>query len=398
MNLLDITTFILFFPIVYCYAIFPFLIQVIARRFPILHKTHDNYRPTVSFILSVHNEEKVIEICIQSLLGQDYPKEKIEIIVGSDGSSDTTNDILTHYAEADHIIRPFYYESQRGKMLTLNDLVRNATGEILYFIDADITIPPDSLQTHVRHYIDDTIGAVAGAYKIFSASDDNHSHSEVQYASLEQKIRNSEGMIASTVNVFGGNYSVRSGLWKELPDPKVHDDIFVTLSVIEQGYRVIYEPASIALDHYERSLGEEFRRKQRSASRGYLTLSYFPSLVSPIGGMTAFLLWSHKIFRWLSPFLFLAAFCLSAANFLWNGGVGGGIFVAAVVLGLIVVFFGYMLRKNKGDSSVFAKINWFLLMNLAYISGTLIHLLGRDRHTWEKAKRAERPVSLEITH
>lgn len=387
MDLLDILVIFLLLPVVYCYLLYPYLVQLAAKRFFRSHIIDESYLPTISVILSAHNEELVIRSSIASILAQDYPSEKVEIIIGSDGSTDQTNAILEELSSRHKNIRTFCFDEQRGKMMTLNDIVRHATGEILYFLDADITLSPNSFRLHVRHYKDETVGIVGGSYQIHSQDEAGHFASESDYASLEQRIRKSESLMSSTINVYGGNYSMRRSLWRDLPSPLVHDDVYVVLSAISQGKRVLTELESVAVDHYERSMKEEFKRKERSASRGYLTLSYFPELTSLSGGTIALYLWSHKILRWLSPLFVLVAGTLFIINTLLIGDVVRYALMSVGLFGLIAVFIGYMLQKRGDNPSLLGKLGWFIYMNAAYIKGTFTYIFDRDEHMWVKATR-----------
>lgn len=391
MDLLDILVIFLLLPVVYCYLLYPYLVQLASKRFFRSHIIDESYLPTISVILSAHNEELVIRSSIASILSQDYPFEKVEIIVGSDGSTDRTNAILDELSSKHNNIRTFIFDEQRGKMMTLNDIVRHATGEILYFLDADITLSTNSFRIHMRHYSDETVGVVGGSYQIHSHDEAGHFTSESEYASLEQRIRKSESLMSSTINVYGGNYSMRRNLWCDLPSPLVHDDVYVVLSTISQGKRVLTELESVAVDHYERSMKEEFKRKERSASRGYLTLSYFPELTSFSGGTIALYLWSHKILRWLSPFFVLVASILFIINTLVVGDAVRYALVFTGLFGLIAVFIGYMLQKRGDNPSVLGKLGWFIYMNAAYIKGTFTYIFDRDQHTWVKATRVTSP-------
>lgn len=391
MDLLDILIIFLLLPVVYCYLLYPYLVQLAAKRFSHSHSIDESYLPTISVILSAHNEELVIRSSIASVLSQDYPSEKIEIIIGSDGSTDKTNEILAELSSKYSNLHTYCFDEQRGKMMTLNDIVRHATGEILYFLDADITLSSNSFRIHVRHYKDDTIGVVGGSYQIHSHDEGGHFVSESEYASLEQRIRKSESLMSSTINVYGGNYSMRRDLWRDLPSPLVHDDVYVVLSVISQGKRVLTELESVAVDHYERSMKEEFKRKERSASRGYLTLSYFPELISFSGGTVALYLWSHKILRWLSPLLVLMASILFMVNTLLVNNAARYTLMSIGLFGLIAVFIGYRLQKRRDNPSLLGKLGWFIYMNAAYIKGTLTYVFDRDQHTWVKATRVINP-------
>ncbi|MFI5264989.1 MAG: glycosyltransferase, partial [Candidatus Kapaibacterium sp.] len=228
MRILDLVIIILFFVVGYCFVLYPMIIRILAKFFPKPPHSDASFRPTISIILAVYNEELVLGRCLESLLALEYPKELLEIIIGSDGSTDRTNDMLRAWNAKYPFIKPLFFSERRGKMPVLNDLATNATGEILFFADADITLSPNTLTAQVRHFADPEIGAVGGGYEIHvDQKREGLYHSEKEYASLEQNIRINEALFSSSVNVFGGNYTIRRLWWRPLPDPLVHDDTYV---------------------------------------------------------------------------------------------------------------------------------------------------------------------------
>jgi len=387
MRALDTIIMILFCAVAYCYLVYPYLIRLLARYFPSRTITDENMLPRVSIILAVYNEEIMIERCLESILALDYPKENIEILIGSDGSTDLTSVIAEKYCARYPFIRFYPFSERRGKMPVLNDLAVIASGEILFFADADITLSPNTLKTQLRHYADSSVGAVGGLYHIHAESGNGLYSSEKEYASLEQQIRISEGIFSSSMGVFGGNYTIRRELWNPLPDPLVHDDLYVALSVISQKKRVIYEPESHSVDFYDRSLEEEFRRKSRSASRGYHTISFFPKLLGVSGGKNMFLLWSHKILRWLSPFIFIVILFLSILGI----SLYGNSYYSAVVFAFgaagLVTLLGWLFERMSIRVPLVRQFTWLVIMNIAYISGTLTYLMKTDEGAWKQATR-----------
>ncbi|MEP7235610.1 MAG: glycosyltransferase, partial [Ignavibacteriota bacterium] len=370
------------------YLLYPLLIRQLARIFPMASLRDESFRPQVSIILAVYNEESVLLRCIDSLLRLDYPIDLIEIIIGSDGSSDRTNQILTELSVAHEIILPVYFPERRGKMSVINDLAELAKGDILFFADADITLSANALKAQIRHFADPMIGAVAGSYRIqVDSAAHGHASSEKYYASHEQNIRLNEALFCTTVGVFGGNYSIRHALWRPLPDGLVHDDTFVAYNIMDKGKRVYCEPESISTDTYNRTLKDEFRRKSRSASRGYHTLTFFPRLVGFAGGKNSFLLWSHKLLRWLSPFLMLTAFILSVAGLFIYAEERYFLLVLFFCTIATITFLGWILEYLDIRVPIIRQSMWFVSMNIAYISGTIKFLTKSDESVWSQAGR-----------
>ncbi|MFI5264571.1 MAG: glycosyltransferase [Candidatus Kapaibacterium sp.] len=388
MRILDLLIIILFFIVGYCFVLYPMVIRLLAKLFPQPSHKDESFRPTISIILAVYNEELVLGRCIESLLALDYPKELLEIIIGSDGSTDRTNEMLEQLSTTYHFIKPLFFPERRGKMPVLNDLVTKATGEILFFADADISLSANTLKVQVRHFADQEIGVVGGAYHIVHDESMKGPHSsEKDYALIQHSIRSNEALFSSTVGVFGGNYMIRRAWWKPLPDPLVHDDTYVAYNIIDRGKRVFFEPESIASEIYSRSLLEEFRRKSRSASRGYHTISYFPRLIGFSGGKNTFLLWSHKLFRWLSPFFISIVFVLCLTGVFLYGDTRYIVVLLGFTAFTLISLVGYVLDKMDINLPLIRQCTWFFFMNLAFVAGTLKFLLKTDEGIWRKATR-----------
>jgi cellulose synthase/poly-beta-1,6-N-acetylglucosamine synthase-like glycosyltransferase len=195
-------------------------------------------------------------------------------------------------------------------------------------------------------------------------------------------LRKNEARIHSTVGLSGGNYSIRKELWKKMPSDFVHDDLYSVFSLLESGKRLLFEPGAISSEDFTRSAKQEFSRKARFASRGYATLHYFPELLTLQAGFVSAMIWSHKILRWISPFLFLLIFCSTIL------GIGGEhnsfftiLFVGEVSF-LSIALVGWILDSFGISIPIIRHIFWFTAMNLAFMVGTIRFLLKRDERHW----------------
>jgi len=374
--------------LLYAYILYPLFIFALASLRTRRSLSDESFQPRVSIIISAYNEELHLEQCLDSLLIQNYPTEKIEILIGSDGSSDRTNTILANYAASHSSLKPHLFESRRGKMQVLNDLISEAQGEILLFVDADMTLSPDSLTNHVRHYIDKEVGGVAGIYRIVSDVPTGIFGSENDYQSYEMLLRKNESLIHSTVGLSGGNYSIRKELWKELPSDEIHDDLFSVYTLLESGKRILFEPSAISTERFVRSVREEFRRKARFASRGFATLKFFPELLSPQAGLVAVMIWSHKILRWISPFLLAIIFATTIVGTVRGYAAYFSILLVIELVGILIAMIGWVLNTMAISVPVVRQIFWFVAMNLAFMLGTMRYLFGKDEQHWVIATRA----------
>ena len=366
--------------------------MLLARIQPRKHTVDLSYTPFFSIILAAYNEERSLAKCLDSLVALDYPENRIEIIVGSDGSSDLTNQILSDYSAKYKFIHPFIFNERRGKMQVLNDIVPQAHGEYLLFVDADMILDRSALQYHAQHYTSDEIGGVAGAYVLTSDDGNSGFESENDYHSIEMTLRKNESAVGSTVGLSGANYSMRASLWNELPSDYIHDDLYSVFKIISQGKRLIYEPLAIAKEEYVRSMREEFRRKSRFASRGFATLRYFPDLLAPSAGMSSMMILGHKLFRWITPVILICILILTimgclivAAPIFWALGIAELVVIALVLLGVI------MNAKNISLPLV-RNLFWFAVMNMAFLSGLITYFFGKERREWKMSRRATNEV------
>jgi len=374
--------------LLYAYILYPLLVAALAKLRPQTIITDESYTPSISVIISAYNEEKHLAACLDSLLGQDYPGASMEILVGSDGSTDETNTILSKYSEAHPKIKKFLFDSRRGKMKVLNDLIGKSDGEILFFVDADMMLSPRSFRNHARHYSQPDTGGVAGIYRLISDAPSGVFVTENDYHTFEMRLRKNESLVSSTVGLSGGNYSIRRELWHELPSDQVHDDLYSVFILFSSGKRLLFEPQAISTENFVRTLSEEFRRKARFSSRGFETLRYFPHLLSPTAGFHALMIWSHKILRWLSPVLLLLIFISTlVASFyhLW-GYIQTLLIIELSLIGIALI--GGLLYSIKISVPVFRHLFWFSAMNVAFITGTFRYLFRLDKKHWVVAQRS----------
>jgi len=382
-----------FLLLLYAYTGFPLIVSLLARLRPRKWLMDETYRPTVSIILPAFNEELVLRRCLDSLLNLNYPQEKIEILCGSDGSTDRSPAILNEIAERNPIIRPFFFPRQRGKMLTLNDLVAQARNEILLFVDADVTLNPNAVLSHVRHYVDESVGGVAGRLTIASERTDGIYRSESTFLSFESNLRRNEAEIGSTIGLYGGNYSMRLSLWLQLPDDRVYDDFFAVLNIINSDQRLLYEDGAVSTELYARDYREECARKKRNASRCLYTLRFMPSML--FRGRAAWLLWPHKILRWATGFLALGVIIGSAGGYL----SGQKLVFPFLVLESIIIFLiciGWIARNAKRPLPLASGMYWFFRMNLAFMMGIIEFLFSRQKPIWEQTSRFDGKSSVAI--
>ena len=329
---------------------------------------------SVSVIIAAHNEAGVILQKLESCVSLDYPADRLEILIGTDGCTDPTDDRISEFlssraAGSRPVIRHFRFNGRMGKPATLNQLVPAAQGEILIFTDARQRVAPDAARRLVEDFADPVVGAVSGELILVRNGGgwNSFGHGIGAYWDYEKFIRQKESQVGSVVGVTGALYALRRRLYRPLDPQTILDDVEVPLQVISQGYRVAFESSALVFDQAARGGQEEFRRKVRTLTGNYQVFSRYPHLLLP-GSPIGWQFWSHKLLRTVVP-LWLACIFLSS---LWLPGP----FYRAAVVGQ-VIFYG-MAALGWGPAYLFC------LLNLSTVVGLYRFLRGNQPVTWEK--------------
>jgi cellulose synthase/poly-beta-1,6-N-acetylglucosamine synthase-like glycosyltransferase len=286
----------------YTYVGYPIWIQARSRFWPHLWRQAPML-PSVSVILVVHNCVDLLRQKIDQLLSLDYPRERIEFIIVSDGSVDDTNCMLTSLRHP--LIRSIMLRERGGKAAGLNAGMQSAKGEVLLFQDVRPRLESDSLHFLLSNFADPTVGCVTGEVVL---CDDSHDQVTKAVGSLywryEQWMRTCESKIDSPVGVYGGFYAVRRELASSLPEATVLDDMLQPLCVIRQGYRSVLDRRAQVYDVWPKSVQSEFNRKVRTLAGNFQLLQLAPWLLTRDNRLR-FELISHKLLRLIVPALLI---------------------------------------------------------------------------------------------
>ena len=294
----------LFF-ILYPYIGYPILLWLKSRfKQQPINKVAENYLPNVSIVMAVKDGEKVIERRLKNFLSLDYAQDKLEIIAVSDGSSDSTNEILRKYVvRYPGIFKSVIYSPSKGKPYALNKGVGRATGKIILFADSRQIFEPDVVKELVANFHDDNIGCASGE---LCFKEDLGSEIEVEmgaYWKYEKWIRKLESSTGSVVGATGAIYAIRKELYKPLPVQTLLDDVLTPMNIVIQGYRVVFEPDAIAYDTVSKDLSQERKRKLRTLAGNWQLINLASDLFKPWKNPIWFRFISHKICRLIVPFL-----------------------------------------------------------------------------------------------
>ncbi len=366
--------------IVYVYFGYPFVL-FIASRFRRPTHYDDAHQPTVSLVIAAYNEEKVIREKLENALALDYPTEKLEIVVASDGSADATDAIVQSYADRGVVLRRV--EPRGGKTRALNRVIPQTRGEILLLSDANTMYQPDAVQKLVRHFADPSVGAVSGDVRLVEAAD-THAHSEGLYYRYERWLQRLESEIGSIIGVDGAMYAVARHCFRPPADHTVVDDFVISMTVARLGYRVLYEPEAVAIEESTSTSHEEFRRKIRIVAGGIQAFVQGQGVPRWQQPLLLFCYVSHKLLRWALPFFLLLVFAASLA-------LASSLFYR-LLLWAQVLFYGaaacyawnvLAVRKWRlGNISYY-----FCLVNMAALIGCCKGLFGMQAVTWQRTQR-----------
>ncbi len=374
---LQIAFWVLLLLIVHCYVLFPITLPFISEIFKRngSRNSGDGDLPNVSILISAYNEEAVIERKIQNLLELDYPKEKLEILIGDDGSADKTAEIVERYKNQG--VTLIKAPQNAGKAAMLNRLHKHATGEILLFCDANTMMFPNVIRKLTDPFKDKKIGCACGHLILTDKSGSELGRGESAYWDLESEIKKFEGMMDLLIGGNGALYAIRKELYTDLPTKKsVMDDFFVTTKILQKGYYSTFISSAIGTEQTSKETTGEYRRKVRigRANFNYL-FSYIP-LLNPFRPLRCYLFFSHKILRWFSPHILILMLLVNVPlAFYYNP--------YRISLGFLLVFWLVGLLK------VIPGAYYFLSMNMAMLKGFFLSF-GREKSGgWAREARSD---------
>jgi cellulose synthase/poly-beta-1,6-N-acetylglucosamine synthase-like glycosyltransferase len=332
------------------------------------------YEPHISLLIPAYKEAEMIEQKIHNSLALDYPADKLEILIACDGPKDGTVEIAKRAAQGTRI-RILDYPKNRGKILTLNDAVRECTSEILVFSDAAAMLYRDSVRKLVENFADPEVGAVSGKYTVIKADEVDIGKSEDFYWKYETYLKTQESQLSSTLGAHGHLHAIRKSLYP-FPSPEIiNDDYVIPVSVLAKQYRAVYEPQAIVYEEAREMTG--FGRRIRIMAGNIQQIGEITGLFSPFQALPLFFFLSHKVSRLVVPFGMVAA--LVANLFLLDSSLYFALFcgqAAFYVLALVGTF-------AKLTPKLLMLPYYFSMINTAVFFGVYHALTDRRRMAWK---------------
>ena len=282
----------------YVYAGYPLLLRLIIKIRGARAVTRGDVTPRLSLLISAYNEERVIRGKVENALSLDYPADRLEVVVVSDASSDSTDAIVSEFA--DRGVRLMRQPERRGKTAGLNNAVPQLSGDIVVFSDANAMYEKDALRKLARNFADPTVGCVTGEARYLNTGRAAADRGERAYWDYEIQIKRMETAVGSMVGGDGAIYAIRRALWRELPENAIND-FLNPLQIVAAGWRSVYEPDAVCHEETTGAIRSEYRRRVRIVSRSWRAVFQSPGVLNPFRvGLFAWSVVSHKVLRWLS--------------------------------------------------------------------------------------------------
>ncbi|MBI3503130.1 MAG: glycosyltransferase [Bacteroidetes bacterium] len=390
MIVLQIIFWVSFVALAHTYIIYPLLLKILLASRP-LAQTTTNGQPNVSILIPAYNEEKIIKQKLESIFNSDYPKEKIEVIVGSDASTDRTNEIVKSFPEV-HLVN---FKGRCGKPKIINMLATLAKNEVLILSDANIIFDKNTISELAKHFVNPEIALVDSNMVNINQQGKGIAKAESTYIRGEVGIKNNEGKVfGMMMGPFGGCYAVRKIFCSPVPENFLVDDFYINMKVLEKGGKAISEMNAKVYEEVPTDWKVEFKRKIRIATGSFQNLFAFSQILFRFNKLS-FCFFSHKVLRWFGPFmmigLYISNFILIVSkheslrtyelqtNFY-------GIFFLLQNLLLLLLTFDLLLSSLKLSSPT-RLITHFFSTNLALLIGFFKFIGGVKSSVWTPTKR-----------
>ena len=340
--------------------------------------------PRVSITVPAHNEEGAIATTLDRLLELDYPPGRRQIVVISDASTDRTDEIVGRYASRG--VELLRLAQRSGKTAAENAARAHLTGEIVVNADASVRLHPGSLKPLIAAFGDPTVGVASGRDVSVTTAPEEANLGESGYVGYEMWVRDLETSVDGIVGASGCFYASRIGLHMEIVPQALSRDFAAPLIARARGYRAVSVPAALCYVPRVGSLGHEYRRKVRTMTRGLETLYHWRALLNPLRyGWFAWMLFSHKLMRWLVPWAMLVAALACAAlapEFFW---ARAALVIAAV--GVLLTSIVWWRGSRFPLPPIMTFPAYVILGLLAGVHSWINALRGELNPIWEPTRR-----------
>lgn len=378
------------FLIVYTFVGYGFVLYLLVKIKAVFKKPfifrQNELLPTVTVLIAAYNEEDIIDEKVENTLNLNYPKDKIQLIFITDGSSDQTAAKIGRYTG----VTLLHDDVRAGKMAAIKRAIPYIKGEITVFTDANTFLNADAVKELVKHYQNPKVGAVAGEKRILvEETADASSAGEGFYWKYESKLKKWDYELYSNVGAAGELFSIRTALYQPVESDTIIDDHMIAMRIAEKGYIIAYEPEAYAMETASADVKEELKRKIRIAAGGIQSVLRLKQAANPFHNpLFTFQYISHRVLRWtITPFLLILVFILNGIIALTSDS-----FFYQSLFAMQILFYGlslvglYFERKNIRVKALFIPY-YFCVMNYAVLAGIVRYYKKNQSAAWEKSKR-----------
>jgi biofilm PGA synthesis N-glycosyltransferase PgaC len=342
--------------------------------------------PTVTLLVAAWNEEATIIDKIKNTLQLNYPKELLQMIFITDGSTDQTPDLIYPYEE----IMLMHNAGRHGKMAAIKRAMPKVTGEIIVFSDANTFLNRDAIRELVKHYQNKKVGAVAGEKRIMvNQYADASSAGEGFYWKYESRLKKWDYELYSNVGAAGELFSIRASLYEPIESDTIIDDHMIAMRIAEKGYLIAYEPGAYASETASENTTEELKRKIRIAAGGIQSILRLKIAANPFRyPVLTFQYLSHRVLRWtITPFLLVLALLANIWIVSQHGDAFYSLLLTAQCIFYTLALLGLLMeRKNIRIKPLFIPY-YFCMMNYAVAAGILRYINQNQSAAWERSQR-----------
>jgi cellulose synthase/poly-beta-1,6-N-acetylglucosamine synthase-like glycosyltransferase len=348
----------------------------------------NNLMPCCTLVVAAYNEEHFIEEKIKNCLALKYPAGKLKFLFVTDGSTDKTADIVSRYPQ----ITLLHQNGRSGKIAAVHRAMAHVDTDIVVFTDANTFLNAEALTNICRHYVDKTVGAVAGEKRVqIDESADASSAGEGFYWKYESALKKWDSELYSVVGAAGELFSVRRSLYEDVPADTVLDDFMISMLIAAKGYRIVYEPQAYAMETASENVTEELKRKIRIAAGGMQSILRLKNLFNPFRyPVLSFQYISHRVLRWtVTPFLLILVFILNIVLAMQPGEVLFKAILAAQMFFYLLALAGMIMEKRQIRIKALFVPYYFCVMNYAVLMGIIRYFTTKQSAVWERAQRRQ---------
>lgn len=386
---MEVFWWILLFIVFYAYLGYGILLLLLVKIkgiFTAKPSFNKDFLPPVTLVIPSYNEAGIIEQKAKNSLDLDYPKDRFRILFITDGSSDSTPDILRSIEG----IEVTHNDRRAGKSAAENRAMTLVDTPIVVFCDANTMLNTTAIRELVKFYEDPKVGGVAGEKRVITKESDNAGAGEGFYWKYESKLKKWDSELYTVVGAAGELISFRTELMTDLEEDTILDDFMQSLRICGKGYTVKYEPAAVAMETASETVGEELKRKIRIAAGGWQSMSRLTKLLNPFRNpLLTFQYVSHRVLRWSVAAFALPLILLMNIVMVMQGA--HWVYELAMVFQAFfysLALIGWALENRQLKIKIFFIPYYFCMMNYAVFAGFFRWTRGSQKATWEKARRA----------